>query len=127
MRLQLWFGNLVLAGAAVIGVAGSGCTKTDAPAKDTKNVAKADAKKDGDHSGWWCAEHGVPEKDCSLCLPEAEVKRRFKDVGDWCKEHDRAKSQCFKCDPTLYKKYEAQYVAQFGKAPEPPPKEEFEK
>jgi hypothetical protein len=135
MRLQLWFGSLVLAGAALIGLASSGCTKTDTPtAKDKTKIAgkngdehkeaKADSKKD-DHSGWWCGEHGVPEEICSLCSDAAAAK--FKKAGDWCKIHDRAQSQCFKCDPTLYKKYEAMYVAKYGKTPEPPPKEEFEK
>jgi hypothetical protein len=125
MRLQLWFGNLVLAGAAVVSLVGSGCTKTDTPAKDVKNVAKGDAKKDGDHSGWWCQEHGIPEHLCSMC--SEEVAAKHKKEGDWCKEHDRAKSQCFKCDPTLYEKYEAMYVAKYGKTPEPPPTTEFEK
>lgn len=146
MRLQHWFGSLVLAGIAAVAVVSSGCTKTDTTTaakdkakspdkavddhkdhkqKDSKE-AKVDLKK-GDHSGWWCAEHGVPEQDCSLCLPEADVKKRFKDTGDWCKIHDRAQSQCFKCDPGFYKKFEAQYVAKYNKKPEPPPKEEFEK
>jgi len=122
MRLQHWFGSLVL--AAMIGLVGSGCTKTDTPtAKNNSKEAKGDSKKD-DH-GWWCGEHGVPEEICSLCSDVAAAK--FKKAGDWCKIHDRAQSQCFKCDPTLYKKYEAMYVAKFGKTPEPPPKEEFEK
>ena len=144
MRLQRWFGSLVLVGVAAVAVVSSGCTKTDPPSakdkgKNTDNVAdghkdhkdkddkdKVALKKD-DHSGWWCQEHGIPEKDCSLCLPEADVKKRFKDTGDWCNIHDRAKSQCFKCEPALYKKFEAMYVAKYNKKPEPPPKEEFEK
>jgi hypothetical protein len=137
MRWQHWFGSLMLAGVAAIGLVSSGCTKNGAPApKDKgKTIAKAgddqkDAKlelKKGDHSGWWCAEHGIPEEECSLCLPEAEVKKRFKDKGDWCQIHDRAQSQCFKCNPELYKKFEAKYIAMYNKKPEPPPKEEFEK
>ena len=47
--------------------------------------------------------------------------------GDWCKLHDRALSQCFKCDPSKYTKYEAMYVAKFGKKPERPGQEEFTK
>lgn len=143
MHLQHWFGSLVLAGIAATLVVSSGCTKNDTPAakdkgkssakadgdhKDHKDKdhkeAKVDLKK-GDHSGWWCQEHGVPEEICSLCSDTMAAK--FKKEGDWCKIHDRAKSQCFKCDPGLYKKYEAMHVAKFGKAPEPPPKEEFEK
>lgn len=120
MRLQLWFGSLVLAGATAIGLVGSGCTKSDH--KDHKQ-AKGDLKKD-DHSGWWCQEHGIPEHLCSMCSDEVAAKH--KKEGDWCKIHDRAQSQCFKCDSTLYKKYEAMYVAKYGKTPEPPPQTEFE-
>lgn len=136
MRWQHWFGSFVLAGVAAVTVVSSGCTKNDSTAAkdkakspgkaDDSKQAKVDLKKD-DHSGWWCAEHGIPEEKCSLCLPEAQVKTMFKDNGDWCKIHERAQSQCFKCDPALYKKFEAEYVAKYNKKPEPPPKEEFEK
>ena len=142
MRWQHWFGSLVLAAIAATLVVSGGCTKTDTPTAKAKNTVKAEddhkdhkdgkeAKVDlkkGDHGGWWCQEHGVPEEKCSLCITdEAVIKKMFKDKGDWCKIHDRAQSQCFKCEPGLYKKFEAEYVAKFGKAPEKPPKEEFEK
>lgn len=77
------------------------------------------------HSDWWCVEHGVPEEICSLCSDQVAAK--FKKAGDWCRLHDRAKSQCFKCEPGLYKKYEAMFVAKYGKKPPRPPKEEFQK
>jgi hypothetical protein len=129
---------LVLLVATLL-VSTTGCPKApnkdgdqQAKAKEKQEVAKKDdGKKDfkaeGGHEGWWCQEHGVPEEICSLCLSDTEVKKRYKDTGDWCKIHERAKSQCFKCEPALYKKYEDMYVAKFGKKPEKPPKEEFEK
>jgi hypothetical protein len=132
MRSARLTGSLVIAFAAAMAVAGGGCAKQDPPA--AKNKAK-DGKGDltdgkvelakGDHSGWWCQEHGIPEKMCSLC--SEEVATRLKKERDWCKIHDRAQSQCFKCDPGLYKKFEAMYVAKYNKKPEPPPKEEFQK
>ena len=79
------------------------------------------------HDAWWCAEHGVPEHECSQCLPEAKIKTMFKDKGDWCELHDRAKSQCFICDASKYKTFEDKYVARYGKAPERPPEEEFKR
>lgn len=79
-------------------------------------------KKAHDHSGWWCAEHGVPEKECSQC--SSKVAADFQKKGDWCAEHDRAKSQCFICDPSLKEKFAAQYRAKEGK--EPPALEEDE-
>ena len=124
------FGGFMIFGVLALAFSSVGCTQSakEDDKKQAKN--KGDGKKDipkGDHSGWWCQEHGVPEEDCSLCLPEAEVKKRFKDTGDWCKIHDRAQSQCFKCDPSKYKKFEDMYVAKYNKKPERPPEEEFRK
>ncbi len=104
------------AGNRVASNSGPGAKAGDAPAGDTK------------HAAWWCDEHGIPEHECSQCLPEAKKKSMFKDKGDWCEIHtDRAKSQCFKCDPSKYERFEAKYVAKYNKKPAPPPAEEFEK
>jgi ABC-type nickel/cobalt efflux system permease component RcnA len=77
---------------------------------------------DHDHSGWWCAEHGVPEEKCSQC--SSKVAADCQKKGDWCAEHDRAKSQCFICNPKLKETFAAQYRAKLGK--EPPALEEKE-
>ena len=82
-----------------------------------------DEKKGHNHSGWWCAEHGVPEGVCSQC--SAKIAADFQKKGDWCADHDRAKSQCFVCDPGLKEKFAAQYRAKEGK--EPPAIEEEKK
>lgn len=95
-------------------VAVVGCYK---PPEATEADKKAAATK---HSGWWCDEHGVPEADCSLCLPDAEVKKRFKDAGDWCEKHNRARSQCFICEPELQKKFARLYKEKYGKEPPAP-------
>lgn len=105
----------------------TGCSK-DATANKGSGPAKGqDAKstevaKD-DHSGWWCAEHGIPEEECSMC--SAKVAAECKKKGDWCDKHDRAKSQCFICDPKLKDQFAAKYRAKYGK--EPPPIEGEEK
>jgi hypothetical protein len=67
------------------------------------------------HGGWWCAEHGVPEEDCSVCSSSAADK--FKEKGDWCEEHNRAESQCFKCDPSRADKFAKLYEAKIGGKP----------
>lgn len=97
-----------------------GCGGTETPPVKEKPAAVADASK---HSEWWCAEHGIPEAECSMC--SAKVAKEFKAKGDWCAKHDRAKSQCFVCDPGLKEKFAAQYRAKYGK--EPPPIEDEEK
>jgi hypothetical protein len=122
----------MLAVVAVCFLASTGCTKRNKPgdpdvqakAKETDPQSKPGFKK-GDHSGWWCQEHGIPEHLCSLC--SEEVAAKLKKEGDWCKIHDRALSQCFKCDPSKYARFEAMYVAKYNKKPEKPPQEEFEK
>ncbi len=98
----------VVFGALTIG--GCGQSGTTPPA-DQKSTATASA----DHSGWWCAEHGVPEEECSICNTKAAAG--FKAKGDWCEEHNRAESQCFVCDPKRAEKYAALYEAKVGKKP----------
>jgi hypothetical protein len=116
---------------ATIFAVGCGQTNTDQPQAET---AKADdhdhdehassekGEAGHDHSGWWCDEHGVPERICSQC--DSKLAAEFQKKGDWCAEHDRAKSQCFECDPALREKFAAQYRAKYGK--EPPATEEEE-
>lgn len=106
----------VFTGLALIA---SGCGQSDStgqkdkgPAKDT-GIATA-----GDHSGWWCPEHGVPEEECSMCSTKAAAE--FKRKGDWCREHDCAESQCFICSPARFEKFAARYEAKYGKEPPTP-------
>lgn len=87
-----------------------------------KEVAKADGEDNGDHSGWWCDEHGLPEHVCDLCSKKFREAEKAK--GNWC-EHNRVKSSCFKCNPGLREKYAAEYKSKYGK--EPPPTEDDEK
>jgi hypothetical protein len=111
-------GLLALVVAVLVSMAG--CTRdtpTAGPGVSPKKVAE---KKDHDHSGWWCDEHGVPEAECSMC--SAKVAAERKKAGDWCEKHDRAKSQCFLCDPSLKSRYAAIYRAKYDKEP-PEPKE----
>lgn len=128
MNFLKWTRYTVALLAALVLIAG--CAKTDDKAgkgDTSKGTGPQVAKKEEPkHAGWWCDEHGIPEKDCSMCLGEAEVKKRFKDKGDWCAEHERAKSQCFICDASLWDKYKAQYKAREGKDP-PEPKENMPK
>ena len=123
--------GLMISAVTVMAFSSVGCKE---PAKSddkkqakNKNDGKKDLPKGDTHEDWWCQEHGVPEELCSLCLPKAEVKKKFKDASppDWCEKHKRAESQCFKCDPSKYKKFEDRYIAKYGKAPERPPESEF--
>src|ERR1043166_1929194 len=91
--------------AMVVGLTGCGQSPSQAPAKPVEEAATA----------WWCAEHGVPEAECSRCSEKAaaECKKR----GDWCEKHDRADSQCFISHRELEAKFAARYEAIVGKKP----------
>jgi hypothetical protein len=99
----------------------TGCGQTDSKEGQAKHKAAqlAQAEKKGDHSGWWCDEHGVPEEICGQC--NAKVAAELKKKGDWCREHDRPDSQCFLCHPELKERFAAQYRAKYGKEPPPDP------
>lgn len=116
---------LILTGSILIV---TGCSKEAATNKGSGPAKGQDAKatevaKTDDHSAWWCAEHGIPEEECSMC--SAKVAAECKKKGDWCDKHDRAKSQCFICDPKLKDQFAAKYRAKYGK--EPPPIEDEKK
>jgi len=120
MNAKRWSGvllTLFTVGALLTGCDAGGHGHNKEAGATKKEAAE---KKGSDHSGWWCAEHGIPEAECIMCNPKLE--RACKEKGDWCDKHDRAKSQCFICDPTLKEKYAAKYRAKYGK--EPPPTEE---
>jgi hypothetical protein len=99
-----------------------GTKPKDQASEKAEKGEKAEAK--GKHDSWWCAEHGVPEEECTQCSDK--IAKEFKAKGDWCEKHDRAKSQCFVCDPSLKEKFAARYRAKYGKEP-PPVAEEDDK
>jgi hypothetical protein len=127
MHLRHWRAGLVVALLAAAGFATGGCGPTENKVGKGKSgkekPAQVAEKKEHDHSGWWCDEHGVPEEICGQCSAKAAAECKKK--GDWCKEHDRPDSQCFICHPELKEKFAAQYRAKYGK--EPPPTEDEEK
>jgi len=121
MKFNFWRG--IILGSVVGGMAlfVMGCGQSDStPGGKSEKSNQAAKTKGHEPEGWWCAEHGMPEAECSLC--SAQVAAEFKKKGDWCEEHDRAKSQCFKCDAKLKEKFAALYRAKEGK--DPPPTED---
>jgi len=99
----------------------SGCGKAEPDAATASTEAESHDDHDhegGEHEGWWCAEHGVPEDECARC--DSSLVAAFKDKDDWCEEHDRPDSQCFICTPKLEEKFVARYVAKYGENPPKP-------
>lgn len=65
-------------------------------------VAKPDDQKtEGKHATApdWCAEHRVPESECTICNPG--LIQTFKAKGDWCNEHQLPESHDRLCHPGL--------------------------
>ena len=130
MKSFAGLGGILVVFVAGLSLLAGGCNQSKPEAKKddgkgTPVADKKDEKKDDkagghSHSEWWCAEHGIPEEECSMC--QDKVAKEAKAKGDWCDKHDRAKSQCFICDPKLKEKFAAKYRAKYGK--EPPPIED---
>ena len=108
------FGLLTAIGLFSVGCGQASNETATESATDTSHADQEVAA----HAGWWCAEHGLPEKECSMCSSKAADS--FKAKGDWCEEHNRAESQCFICDPSREKKFAALYEAKIGEEPPKP-------
>ncbi|KAA1258106.1 hypothetical protein LF1_06210 [Rubripirellula obstinata] len=112
--MRLIYGmSFAVAALLFVGVTGCG-SSNEAPATE-EPVAEVSM---GDHSGWWCVEHGVPEEECPLC--DTSLVGDFKEKGDWCDEHNRPDSQCFTCNPDNFTQFAARYEAKFGEQPPQP-------
>jgi hypothetical protein len=102
----------------VLVLVASGCGQASHKAGQAEDRHAPATEANRDHSGWWCAEHGVPESECSMC--NGQVAAECKRNGDWCDAHDRAKSQCYICNPSAKERYDALYRAKEGKEPPEP-------
>lgn len=45
----------------------------------------------------WCAEHGLPESQCTVCNPGLIAE--YQAAGDWCGGHGFPESVCPQCNP----------------------------
>lgn len=87
----------------LLGACSKGTDKTPAakdPPTKTDNAGQHAAHDvvPGSHEDW-CAEHSVPESQCTQCDPK--LAAAFKATGDWCEEHGLPESHCLKCNPDL--------------------------
>jgi cobalt-zinc-cadmium efflux system membrane fusion protein len=61
---------------------------TPAQGESTRTIAAAPALD-------WCAGHGVPESQCTICNPQ--LAAQYRASGDWCREHSLPESVCPLC------------------------------
>jgi hypothetical protein len=115
MKLMTVYKNTsLIIGLVAMGILFAGCAG-EKPSSTTSEPAATSTAVVDNHSGWWCAPHGIPEEVCSMC--SAKYAAECKEKGDWCVEHDRAESQCFICDPTRAEKFAKLYEAKYGTKP----------
>lgn len=101
----------IVTALGIILALGSGCekrpTSSGKPTADGPAVAASAGSqaahapagaRPGSHEDW-CAEHQVPESQCTRCNPA--LIAAFKATGDWCEEHGLPESQCTRCNPDL--------------------------
>jgi hypothetical protein len=129
-----WTASLALLGIiAFVAGCGGGDSATTESAGSANSTSVADTadhddhghEEVGEHDGWWCNEHGVPEGECAQC--DASLIAGFKAKKDWCEKHNRPDSQCFVCDASRADRFIARYEAKFGKQPPTPEEEGDEK
>ncbi len=105
---------LYTAVVCIVGISGTligyWLAKPDAAHVNSADPAISQHHDHGSHSGSeiaaensslsdWCAEHWVPESECSICDPA--LVERFKSSGNWCAEHNLPESHCRRCNPRL--------------------------
>lgn len=73
-------------------------TEQPAAAAPTESRHAPAGVKPGSHEDW-CAEHEVPESQCTRC--NADLIPAFKATNDWCPEHGLPESQCKICNPEI--------------------------
>ena len=113
---------VALTATSAMSLSGCGQAEPDAATASTETASheghdheEGEEHAGHEHDGWWCAEHGVPEEECTRC--DASLIAAYKEKGDWCEEHDRPESQCFICNPKRQEKFVARYVAKYGEEP----------
>jgi hypothetical protein len=104
--MRTTFALLALLGAAILA---AGCGGQGAPSRTagTDSATTTTAPAAGGHAAgivpgsWedWCAEHGVPETQCTRCDPS--LIPAFQAANDWDPEHGLPMSQCTIHDPNL--------------------------
>lgn len=115
MRMVSLSGGVLLAIVLPAALTVMGCADSSTPGNATSTEGEQVTGAVDDHSGWWCATHGVPEELCAQC--NSLLAAEYQQKGDWCEQHNRPQSQCFICQPELAAKFAAQYEAKFGKKP----------
>lgn len=118
MKLTSVTSSILNLSAAVLLLAAVGCGGTEDSSSESPETQTPGAADSGQHSGWWCVEHGIPEDECAMC--NTKLAAEYQAKGDWCEDHNRPDSLCFVCSPEKAEKYAALYEAKYGQEPPTP-------
>lgn len=91
-------GVVAVAVAATVGVM-KWLEHSDNPARHDNSATTSPANQPPSDVADWCAEHRVPESECTKCHPK--LIEAFKAKNDWCAEHGLPESHCRLCNPDL--------------------------
>jgi len=91
-------GIVVVAIVATVGVM-KWFGRSDESAVREKSDLTAPLNQSSAEAADWCAEHRVPESECTKCHPK--LMDVFKAKNDWCAEHGLPESHCRECNPNL--------------------------
>jgi len=99
MKKRLWITCvfLVIIGITFISVASFGDDEEDKAVTATENLSSQLSYEN--IAVDWCAEHSVPESECTQCNPS--LVEKYKASGDWCVGHSLPESHCRLCNPGI--------------------------
>ncbi|MCM2271931.1 MAG: efflux RND transporter periplasmic adaptor subunit [candidate division Zixibacteria bacterium] len=105
--MKNWVLYLIILAAGIAVGLGSRSFMSSEPSAESAETTSEYSANDGhgnDTSGAstldWCAEHRVPESQCTLCHPELIAE--FKAKNDWCGGHGLPESHCRLCNPDIH-------------------------
>ncbi|MBU8933439.1 MAG: efflux RND transporter periplasmic adaptor subunit [candidate division Zixibacteria bacterium] len=99
MKKRLWIAGilLVIISVAITSVTLLGDSETDKDETATLSISPQSSNKAVVVD--WCAEHSVPESECTQCDPSLIDK--YKAANDWCAGHALPESHCRLCNPEI--------------------------
>ncbi len=99
MNKNIWLVALLVVAGCVAVILLTRTTETSSDPHDHAGHSHLDHNSAEADMADWCAEHAVPESECTRC--NRSLIESFKAAGDWCLSHDLPESHCRLCNPEL--------------------------
>jgi len=99
MNKYTWIIGLIIVTVGVVAISALLSDDTGADGEVHTTVYKESESSIEVNLSDWCAEHAVPESECTICDPS--LVETFKASGDWCAGHGLPESHCRLCNPDI--------------------------